>query len=68
MPPGVEYGASGVAMLKRQIALLLVGVLLVAVVFAPIPGAATRWVEALHDTAHGLVFGCVALLLLLAAR
>ena len=55
-------------MLKRQIALPLAGILLVAVVFAPIPGAAMRWVGALHDTAHGLVFGCIALLLLLAAR
>jgi hypothetical protein len=54
-------------MLKRQVALPLVGILLVSVVYAPISGS-TRWVAALHDTAHGVIFGCIALLLLLAAR
>jgi VanZ family protein len=54
-------------MLKRRLALPLVGILLVAVVLAPIPGG-TRWIGALHDTAHGPIFGCVALLLLMAMR
>jgi len=54
-------------MLKRRIALPLVGILLVAVVLAPIPGS-TRWIKALHDTAHGAIFGFVAILLLFAGR
>lgn len=68
MPPSVEDRSSRVAMLRRRIALPLVGVLLIAVVFAPISSAGTRWGGALHDAAHGPIFGCVAILLLLAAR
>ena len=54
-------------MLKRRLAMPLVGILLVAVVLAPIPGG-TRWIGALHDTAHGPIFGCIAILLLFAMR
>jgi hypothetical protein len=45
----------------------LIGILLVAVIFAPVPGHAV-WTERLHDFAHGPIFGCVAVLLLVALR
>ena len=45
----------------------LIGILLVAVVFAPDPGDKV-WVSRLHDFAHGPIFGCVAVLLLIALR
>jgi hypothetical protein len=54
-------------MSKRRIALPLAAILLLAVVLAPIPGS-TRWIGALHDTAHAPIFGFVAILLLIAAR
>lgn len=45
----------------------LIGALLAAVVFAPIPGRAV-WLSKLHDFAHGPIFGCVALLALAVVR
>ena len=44
-----------------------IGILLVAVVFAPVPGHKV-WISRLHDFAHGPIFGCVAVLLLIALR
>ncbi|HEX7113533.1 MAG TPA: hypothetical protein VF193_00225 [Steroidobacter sp.] len=52
---------------KSKIALALVAILLASVVFAPVPGNA-RWLRDLHDTAHGPIFGCVAVLLLILMR
>jgi hypothetical protein len=49
------------------IALTLVAILLVAVVFAPVPGD-TRWIRTLHNSAHAPIFGCVALLVLVVVR
>jgi hypothetical protein len=49
------------------IALLVIGILLVAVVFAPVPGD-TRWIRTLHNSAHAPIFGCVSLLTLLIVR
>lgn len=49
------------------IALLVIGILLAAVVFAPVPGD-TRWIRTLHNSAHAPIFGCVSLLTLLLVR
>lgn len=49
------------------IALALIAILLVAVVFAPVPGD-SRWIRTLHNSAHAPIFGCVSLLMLLAGR
>lgn len=49
------------------VALLVIGILLAAVVFAPVPGD-TRWVRTLHNSAHAPIFGCVALLTLFVVR
>jgi VanZ family protein len=49
------------------IALLAIGILLWAVVFAPVPGD-TRWIRTLHNSAHAPIFGCVALLTLVVIR
>lgn len=49
------------------VALLAIGILLWAVVFAPAPGD-TRWIRTLHNSAHAPIFGCVALLTLLVIR
>ncbi len=49
------------------IALLVIGILLAAVVFAPVPGD-TRWIRTLHNSAHAPIFGCVSLLTLLVIR
>ncbi len=49
------------------IALLAIGILLCAVVFAPVPGD-TRWIRTLHNSAHAPIFGCVALLTLIIIR
>ncbi|HEY0941733.1 MAG TPA: VanZ family protein [Steroidobacter sp.] len=49
------------------IALLAIGILLCAVVFAPVPGD-TRWIRTLHNSAHAPIFGCVALLSLVVIR
>ncbi|MFC4314922.1 hypothetical protein ACFPN2_38020 [Steroidobacter flavus] len=49
------------------IALLVIGILLAAVVFAPVPGD-TRWIRTLHNSAHAPIFGCVSLLTLLIVR
>lgn len=49
------------------VALALIAILLVAVVFAPVPGD-TRWIRTLHNSAHAPIFGCVSLLVLLATR
>jgi VanZ family protein len=49
------------------IALTLIAILLVAVVFAPVPGD-TRWIRTLHNSAHAPIFGCVSLLVLLVSR
>lgn len=46
---------------------VLLGILLVAVVFAPAPGQ-SRLLKTLHDATHGPLFGCVALLVLLWMR
>jgi hypothetical protein len=51
----------------HAIALTLIAILLVAVVFAPAPGT-TRWMRTLHNSAHAPIFGCVALLVLIALR
>jgi hypothetical protein len=48
-------------------ALLAIGILLCTVVFAPVP-ADTRWMRTLHNSAHAPIFGCVALLILIAIR
>lgn len=53
--------------LKFAATLALTGILLAAVVFAPVPGN-TRWMMTLHDTAHAPVFGCLAILSLFLAR
>ncbi len=55
--------------MKRShwIALLVIGILLAAVVFAPVPGD-TRWIRTLHNSAHAPIFGCVSLLTLLIVR
>ncbi len=50
-----------------KLAGVLIGILLAAVVFAPVPGE-TLWLSRLHDFAHAPVFGCVAVLLLVALR
>ena len=50
----------------RSIGLLL-GILLLIVVFAPVPGD-SRFVNTLHNAAHGPIFGCIALLILLGLR
>lgn len=42
-------------------------ILLLSVVFAPLPGGAA-WLSRLHDSAHGPVFGCIAVLALIALR
>ena len=49
------------------VALLAIGILLWAVVFAPVPGD-TRWIRTLHNSAHAPIFGCVALLTLVIIR
>lgn len=49
------------------LALLAIGILLWAVVFAPAPGD-TRWIRTLHNSAHAPIFGCVALLSLVVIR
>lgn len=49
------------------IALLAIGILLAAVVFAPVPGD-TRWIRTLHNSAHAPIFGGVALLVLFVVR
>ncbi|MGH8188110.1 MAG: hypothetical protein ACREUC_16240, partial [Steroidobacteraceae bacterium] len=53
--------------LNSAAALALTGILLVAVVFAPVPGN-TRWITTLHDTAHAPIFGCLAVLSLFLVR
>lgn len=55
--------------MKRKIiaAVTLIGILLVVVVFAPVPGH-TQGIRTLHDFAHAPIFGCVALLTLFALR
>ena len=53
--------------LRRRWIGLAVGILLVVVVFAPVPGD-TRFLDKLHDAAHGQVFGGIALLILLWLR
>jgi hypothetical protein len=53
--------------LKFVGALALAGILLAAVVFAPVPGN-TRWITTLHDTAHAPIFGCLAVLSLFLVR
>jgi VanZ family protein len=42
---------------------LLMAILVIAVIFAPAMGN-TRWLKTLHDSAHGPIFGCIALLIL----
>jgi hypothetical protein len=49
------------------ILLALIAILLVAVVFAPVPGD-TRWIRTLHNSAHAPIFGCISLLVLLLIR
>jgi len=49
------------------IALALTGALFLAVVFVSAPGPA-RWVRTLHDSAHGPIFGCIAVLVLIILR
>ncbi|HWK75843.1 MAG TPA: hypothetical protein VNQ81_16315 [Povalibacter sp.] len=51
----------------RLSAAVIIGILLAAVVFAPVPGR-TLGIRTLHDFAHGPIFGCVAVLLLLCIR
>lgn len=51
---------------KNLVALMLVGILLATVVFAPVPGR-TLGIRTLHDFAHAPVFGCIALLTLFAS-
>ena len=45
----------------------LIAILLVAVVFAPVPGD-VRWLKTLHEAAHGPVFGLIAVLTCVAIR
>jgi VanZ family protein len=49
------------------IALLAMGILLWAVVFAPVPGD-TRWIRTVHNSAHAPIFGGIALLSLILIR
>lgn len=51
----------------RRSAAAIIGILLAAVVFAPVPGR-TLGIRTLHDFAHGPIFGCIAVLLLLCIR
>ena len=44
-----------------------IAILLVAVVFAPVPGHSV-WLSRVHDFAHGPIFGCVAVLTLVGLR
>lgn len=41
----------------------LMAILVIAVIFSPAPGH-TRWIKTLHNSAHGPIFGCIALLIL----
>lgn len=52
---------------SHRLALVLAGALLLAVIFASAPGSA-RWMRTLHDSAHGPVFGCIAVLGLFVLR
>lgn len=53
-------------MTKKNItAVMLIGILLATVVFAPVPGH-TRGIRTLHDFAHAPIFGSIALLVLFA--
>jgi VanZ family protein len=49
--------------LKARTGWLLLGILIVVVIFSPAPGN-TRWIRTLHNSAHGPIFGCIALLML----
>jgi hypothetical protein len=49
------------------VACALISILLASVVFAPVPDD-TVGLSRLHDFAHGPIFGCVAVLLLLVLR
>ena len=49
------------------LAMASIAILLVAVVFAPVPGHSV-WLSRVHDFAHGPIFGCVAVLALVGLR
>lgn len=53
---------------RYRIAAIGICALVAAVVFAPGVPAHSRWIYILHDSAHGPIFGCVAVLCLLALR
>lgn len=55
------------AMKRGGIALALIGILLVTVIWAPVPGH-RRWIGALHNAAHAPIFGCIAVLMWTAIR
>ena len=50
---------------RNLVAVVLIGILLAAVVFAPVPGQSLG-IATLHDFAHAPIFGCIALLVLFA--
>lgn len=50
---------------RNLVAVVLIGILLAAVVFAPVPRR-TLGIATLHDFAHAPIFGCIALLVLVA--
>ena len=52
---------------NRTAALVAIAILLLLVVFAPVPGS-TQGIRTLHDFAHAPIFGSVAILALLALR
>jgi hypothetical protein len=53
--------------ISARASLFLVCILLVAVVFAPEPSGRV-WIQVLHNSGHGPIFGCVALLTLFVLR
>src|SRR5437868_14176541 len=61
----IMLGTVGFMKTKNIVAIVLIGILLAAVVFAPVPGG-TLGIRTLHDFAHAPIFGCVALLTLFA--
>jgi len=63
----VSHGFFDAMKWMRRVVPALIVILLAVVVFAPAPGS-TRWWRTLEDSAHGPVFGCIALLLWVALR
>lgn len=54
-------------MKRGALALTVIGILLVTVVFAPVPGH-RRWIGVIHNASHAPIFGCIAVLMLVVIR